>query len=118
MLADAAAILLLDDRMAGSVEALVWVITDESRFRPEVHQATGMLTVQLGLGVLDAFARLCAAAYADNRTMAQLSRDIVDRRASVRPPADRHPGTMHAWTPIGSPRRSSSSPTPWSTSTT
>lgn len=83
VLADAAAILLLDDRAAGSVEALVWLITDQSRFRPEVHQATGMLTVQLGLGVLDAYARLCAAAYADNRTMAQLSRDIVDRRVRL-----------------------------------
>jgi hypothetical protein len=59
---------------------LVWVITDGTRFRPEVHQATGMLTVQLHLGVIDAFARLCAAAYTAGRPVAEVSRDIVAGR--------------------------------------
>jgi hypothetical protein len=78
-LTDAAAIVLLDAAEIGSADALVWVIADDSRFRTEVHQATGMLTVQLHLGVLDAFARLCAAAYADGRSIAELSHDIVTR---------------------------------------
>lgn len=78
--ADAAAIVLLDAPEIGSPDALVWVIADDSRCRAEVHQATGMLTVQLRLDVLDAFARLCAAAYADGRSIAELSHDIVTRR--------------------------------------
>jgi hypothetical protein len=84
-LADAAAIVLLDNPAIDSADALVWVIADHSRFRPEVHQATGMLTVQLGLGLLDAYARLCAAAYADGRSTAALSRDIVARRTRLGP---------------------------------
>jgi GAF domain len=79
VVADAAAIALLDNPVIGS-DALVWVITDGTRFRPEVHQATGMLTVQLHLDVLNAFARLCAAAYAAGRPVAELSRDIVAGR--------------------------------------
>jgi hypothetical protein len=81
--ADAAAIVVLDAPGIGSPDALAWVIADDSRFRAEVHQATGMLTVQLHLGVLDAFARLCAAAYADGRSIAELSHDIVTRRTRL-----------------------------------
>jgi hypothetical protein len=81
--ADAAAIVLLDAPEIGSPDALVWVIADDSRYRAEVHQATGMLTVQLHLDVLDAFARLCAAAYADGRSIAELSHDIVTRRTRL-----------------------------------
>jgi ANTAR domain-containing protein len=80
VLADAAAIVLLDDPELRSGPALVWVIVDGSRFRPEVHQATGMLTVQLGLGPVDAFARLCGYAYTDGRPIALVARDVVARR--------------------------------------
>ena len=82
-MADAAAIVLLDTPEIGSPDALVWVIADDTRFRAEVHQATGMLTVQLHLDVLDAFARLCAAAYTDGRSIAELSHDIVTRRTRL-----------------------------------
>lgn len=80
VLADAAAIVLLDDPGLRSGPALVWVIVDSSRFRPEVHQATGMLTVQLGLGPVEAFARLCGYAYADERSIANVAADVVARR--------------------------------------
>jgi hypothetical protein len=81
--ADAAAIVLLDSPAIGSADTLVWVITDGSRFRPEVHQATGVLTVQLGLGILDAFARLCAYAYTDGRPVAAVARDVIDHRVRL-----------------------------------
>lgn len=80
VIADAAGIALLDEPALGSTEAMIWLITDGTRFRPEIHQATGMLTVQLRLGALDAFARLCAAAYADGRPMVEVARDIVAGR--------------------------------------
>lgn len=81
--ADAAAIVLLDAPEIESVDALAWVIADDSRFRTEVHQATGMLTAQLHLGILDAFARLCAAAFTEERTIADISRDIITRRTRL-----------------------------------
>jgi|SoiMetStandDraft_2_1073263.scaffolds.fasta_scaffold10107_3 hypothetical protein len=80
VVADAVAIVLLDTPDIGSADVLVWIITDQSRFRAEVHQATGMLTVQLDLGILDAFARLCAAAYADARSIGDLAHDIITHR--------------------------------------
>jgi hypothetical protein len=57
--------------------------------RAEVDQATGMLTEQLGVSITDAFARLRAYAYASDRGLADVARDIVARR--LRLPPDRDP---------------------------
>lgn len=46
----------------------------------QVHQATGMISVQLGLPMADAFARLRARAFADQRTLTELAADVVARR--------------------------------------
>lgn len=48
--------------------------------RPEVHQATGMISVQLGISVGDAFIRLRARAFAENRSLSELATDVVARR--------------------------------------
>jgi ANTAR domain len=48
--------------------------------RAEIDQATGMLTVQLGVPTAEAFARLRAYAYANDRRLADVARDIVARR--------------------------------------
>jgi len=58
--------------------------------RAEIDQATGMLTVQLGTTAAGAFARLRAYAYAQDRRLADVARDIVTRRLrlSPDPPAD------------------------------
>lgn len=48
--------------------------------RPEVHQATGMISVQLGISVGDAFIRLRARAFAENRPLSELATDVVARR--------------------------------------
>lgn len=48
--------------------------------RAEVHQASGMASVQLGISVADAALRLRAHAYASNRSVADVARDIVARR--------------------------------------
>lgn len=45
-----------------------------------VHQATGMLVVQLGVSAESAFARLRAHAYAHGRTIHEVAEDIVERR--------------------------------------
>ena len=48
--------------------------------RAEIDQATGMLTVQLGVSAGEAFARLRAYAYAQDRRLADVAGDIVARR--------------------------------------
>ncbi|EGX60854.1 regulatory protein [Streptomyces zinciresistens K42] len=45
-----------------------------------VHQATGMIMAQLGLGTDEALARLRAHAFAHGRTALDLARDVVARR--------------------------------------
>lgn len=53
---------------------------DAASHRAEVHQASGMVAVQLGVAVADAEARLRAHAYAVNRSVVDVARDIVERR--------------------------------------
>lgn len=50
------------------------------RHRAVVHQASGMLSAQLGIDVNDALARIRAHAYTENRPVNEVARDIVDRR--------------------------------------
>jgi hypothetical protein len=48
--------------------------------RAEVHQATGMLSAQLGISVAVALARLRAYAFAEDRRLIDVARDVVARR--------------------------------------
>lgn len=48
--------------------------------RAVVHQATGMLSVQLGLPLAQALLRLRAYAYGHDRSIVEAARDIVSRR--------------------------------------
>lgn len=50
------------------------------RHRAVVHQATGMLSAQLGIDVRDALVRIRAHAYTENRPVNDVARDIVDRQ--------------------------------------
>lgn len=47
---------------------------------PEVHQATGMITVQLGVTAAVALIRLRAFAYSHDRRLRDVARDVVARR--------------------------------------
>jgi hypothetical protein len=49
-------------------------------YRLEVHQASGMVAVQLGVTVGEALLRLRARAIAEGRSLAELARDVVGRR--------------------------------------
>lgn len=51
--------------------------------RSEVYQAQGMLTVELGIGLDDALARLRAIAYAEELDLNQLAIDLVTGRRSL-----------------------------------
>ncbi|WP_199551492.1 GAF and ANTAR domain-containing protein [Streptomyces sp. N35] len=52
-----------------------------------IHQATGMLSVQLNLSLADALVRLRAHSYGKNRPILNVAQDIVSRRLRL-PPLD------------------------------
>ncbi|WP_245192911.1 ANTAR domain-containing protein [Amycolatopsis alba] len=53
--------------------------------RAQVHQATGIVSVQLDIGLPDALARLRAHAYAGDRKLNDVAKDVVLRRLTFRP---------------------------------
>jgi ANTAR domain/GAF domain len=55
---------------------------------PEVHQATGMITVQLGVSVAVALVRLRAYAYAHDRRLRDVAADVIARRLRFDPDAE------------------------------
>jgi hypothetical protein len=52
---------------------------------PEVHQATGMIIVQLGVSAAVALVRLRAYAYANDRRLRDVASDVVARRLRFHP---------------------------------
>lgn len=70
--------------MAWEAEVGVAQVLDEldGRFqlRAVVHQATGMVSAQLDVTLDDAFARLQAAAFGQDRTLVDVSEDVLARR--------------------------------------
>jgi len=53
----------------------------------EVHQATGMLSVELGISIDEAFVRSRAHAFGDRRALRDVARDVVTRRLTLEPAA-------------------------------
>jgi hypothetical protein len=83
VLADAVTELLLAETMAdGDDEPVVGREghADHLMQRAAVHQATGMVSVQLGIAVDDAWARLRAYAFAAGRDLDEVAADVVARR--------------------------------------
>ncbi|MFE7168952.1 ANTAR domain-containing protein [Streptomyces sp. NPDC057616] len=48
--------------------------------RPAVHQATGMISVRLGVSMQEALLRLRAHAYGSERPLGEVAQDVVSRR--------------------------------------
>jgi AmiR/NasT family two-component response regulator len=48
--------------------------------RPEVHQAAGMVSVQLGVDIRAAFAAMQSHAASSGRSVIDVARDVVGRR--------------------------------------
>jgi ANTAR domain-containing protein/GAF domain-containing protein len=94
LLADTATVLLLDSADGGATQEDSHDRTSPGGQSPElavhrveIDQATGMLTVQLGVTAAEAFARLRAYAYAEDRRLADVAGDIVARRLRLEPDA-------------------------------
>ena len=84
ILADAATMMLLGSAEGytgnGDGVGLDGQAPDLALHRAEIDQATGMLTVQLGVSAAAAFGRLRAYAYSQDRRLADVAGDIVARR--------------------------------------
>ena len=74
--ADIAMGLLLDTQTANGVDAGA-DLDNALAHRLEVYQAQGMVMVDLGVSLDEAMARLRAHAYAHNRSLTDVARDIV-----------------------------------------
>jgi len=61
-------------------------LQDVAGGRAEVHQATGMVAARFEIGVGDALVLLRAHAYAVDRPLLDVSRDVVDRRLHLELP--------------------------------
>jgi hypothetical protein len=88
VLADVAAetILLLQAR--APTGTLADELARSSDLHLAVHQAAGMVAVQLGISVADALVRLRAHAYAHERPLRDLADDVVARRVRFDTPDD------------------------------
>lgn len=93
--ADTALLLALDAR-SGIATAVNGSHPDDhapTLWHAEVHQAAGMVSVQLGIPVLDALVRLRAHSYGHNQRLTDVARAVVERR--LRLPADTAQSTTH-----------------------
>ncbi|MFZ0122416.1 MAG: ANTAR domain-containing protein [Pseudonocardiaceae bacterium] len=80
------ALRLVLDEQAGIDSPGGYPVDDElSGSRPEIHQATGMISVQLGVGIAEALSRLRARAFAEGRPLSELAADVVTRRRRFDP---------------------------------
>ncbi|GAB3844076.1 GAF domain-containing protein [Dactylosporangium cerinum] len=84
-LADTACALLLDGTGHGAPQAPGRILEPAGLQHPEVHQATGMISVQLGLSAALALVRLRAYAYVNDRRLRDVARDVVARRLRFDP---------------------------------
>lgn len=66
------------------------VLADEDLIEPaEIHQAAGMLTVQLGVSIIGALARLRGHAAAVHQPLIDVSREVIGGRLHLStPPLD------------------------------
>jgi ANTAR domain/GAF domain len=90
ILADIATMLLLDAQASQADDprsgvAPISQSPDLAAHNAEIAQATGMLTEQLGVGITEAFARMRAYAYAQDRRLSDVAHDIVTRSLRLDP---------------------------------
>ena len=80
VLTDTVLTLLLDEGLSPTPSAEGRWSGHNSPRHPEVHQATGMVTVQLGVSPAVALVRLRAYAFSHERRLSDVAKDVVSRR--------------------------------------
>ncbi|WP_030600042.1 GAF and ANTAR domain-containing protein [Streptomyces fulvoviolaceus] len=66
----------------GFLEGEAW-LSGLTADHDEVHQAVGMIMVQLGAGADEALARLRAHAFAHDRTALEMAREVIEHRTRI-----------------------------------
>ena len=79
VMADVAARWVLDVQAGAPEGALASSLADGADFHYVVHNAAGMVSVQLGTSVTEALIRLRAHAFGSGRPLGDVARDVVDR---------------------------------------
>jgi hypothetical protein len=85
VLADLATWVILGVQSGAPAGALHEVLAAEPAHWAEVHQATGIVAVQLGVGLDEAFVRLRGYAFAEGRPVREIAREVVGRRLRLEP---------------------------------
>lgn len=80
VLAEVAGQVVLAVQAGAPVDGVHELLAGEPAHWAEVHQATGMVSAQLGVSADEAFVRLRAHAFAEPRSLRDVARDVVDRR--------------------------------------
>ncbi|OKJ97852.1 hypothetical protein AMK34_12920 [Amycolatopsis sp. CB00013] len=83
--AEAAITLAVADADIGRPGLAELIDLEFTQHRAQVHQAAGMVSVQLDIGLRDALARLRAHAFANGRKLSEVAEDVVTRRFAFRP---------------------------------
>jgi hypothetical protein len=82
--------LVLDDIPQTPPDLYQWLSDSRALSRPEVHQATGIVSVQLGIDVTESLVRLRAHAYAQARPLLEIAREVVTHRLRFSPDTSEH----------------------------
>jgi len=89
--ADAAVVILVHlQSQVGGGEGMHPQLTETSGNRPEIHQATGMVSVQAIVGLTEAFLLLRAHSFSSERSILDVARDVVARRLRFPAEGRRH----------------------------
>lgn len=83
LLADVATQVILGLQAGARPDNLHDLLAQQPAHWAEVHQATGMLSLQLGVSLDEAFVRLRAYAFGQDRRLRDVARDVVDRRLQL-----------------------------------
>jgi hypothetical protein len=78
--ADAATEIILELQGQVQGDSLHPALSGSFTYSPVIHQATGMVSAQAGIGVGEALLLLRARAYAAERALTDIAKDVVDRR--------------------------------------
>jgi len=83
VLADVATQVVLAVQAGAPADIVHDLLAGEPAHWAEVHQATGMVSVQLGVPMDEAFVRLRAHAFGDGRSLRVVAREVVSRRLTL-----------------------------------
>ena len=84
VLADVAARWVLDTQAGAAPGAMAGELEAGADFHFVVHNAAGIVSVQLGISVAEALIRLRALSFSSDRLIADVARDVIARRLRLR----------------------------------